>query len=178
MSDRVNALLDRLPERLNDPLRNMSLTAGKFREAAMSGEAAFRTLQEVAGAAGESLKETTLRTNTTWQILREVQDSLKELAKNEETQTTEVSKLVEAFDTIGVSLGVVVRELGALGPHLRQPDGDDREAARLPVAHRSQLLETLDGSTGSDQHGMTSRSHARSVDDLDAPRSWWQRLFG
>jgi hypothetical protein len=43
---------DRLPERLNDPLKNMSLTAGKFREAALSGEAAFRTLKDVAGTAG------------------------------------------------------------------------------------------------------------------------------
>ena len=98
-------MLDRLPERINDPLKNMSLTAGKFREAALSGEAAFRALKDMAGTAGESLKETTLRANTTWQMLREVQDSLKELAKHEETQTTEVSKLVEAFDTIGVSLG-------------------------------------------------------------------------
>ena len=48
MSDRVSSLLDRLPERLNDPLKNMSLTAGKFREAALSGESAFRELREVA----------------------------------------------------------------------------------------------------------------------------------
>jgi methyl-accepting chemotaxis protein len=177
MSGGMSAMLDRLPERLNDPLKNMSLTAGKFREAALSGEAAFRTLKDVAGTAGESLKETTLRANTTWQMLREVQDSLKELAKNEETQTTEVSKLVEAFDTIGVSLGAVVRELGSLGPHLRQRDGGDHEASRLLAAQRSQLLETLDGSTGNDKHGMTTRSRARSVDDLDEPRSWWQRLF-
>jgi hypothetical protein len=178
MSDGMSTMLDRLPERLNDPLKNMSLTAVKFREAAMSGEAAFRTLKEVAGTASDSLKETTHRANTTWQMLREVQDGLRELAKNEEAQTGEVSKLVQAFDAIGVSLGAVVRELGSLGPHPRQHEGGDHDAARLLATHRSQLVGTLDGSTSSDGHGMATRSHARSGGDVDEPRSWWQRLFG
>ena len=72
----------------------------------------------------------------------------------------------------------MVRELGSLGPHLPQRDGGDHEASRLLAAQRSQLLETLDGSTGGDKHGMTTRSRARSVDNLDESRSWWQRLFG
>ena len=84
MSDKLSALLDRLPERLNDPLKNMSLMAKEFRDAAVSGETAFRELKEVAGSARGPLSETTQRTNTTWQMLRELQDSLRELAKSEE----------------------------------------------------------------------------------------------
>ena len=87
MSERVSELLNRLPERLNDPLKNMSLIAGKFRDAALSGEAAFRELREMAGATRDTIGETTQRANTTWQLLREVQDSLKALATNEQAQT-------------------------------------------------------------------------------------------
>ena len=109
MSDRVRELLDHLPERLNDPLKNMSLTAGKFREAALSGEAAFRELKAAAGATGESLSQTTQRSNTTWQVLQDVQASLGELARNEEQQTAAVSELVQAFGDISVSLDDLVR---------------------------------------------------------------------
>ena len=146
----------------------------------MSGEAAFRTLKDMAGTAGESLSETTHRaTNTTWQMLGEVQDSLKELAKNEETQTSEVSKLVQAFDTIGVSLGAVVRELGFIGNTPATAGRGDHEAARLLADQRSQLVGDPRRFDRDDGHGLARRSHAlRSVDDRDEPRSWWQRLFG
>ncbi len=120
MSDKLSALLDRLPERLNNPLKNMSLMAKEFRDAAISGETAFRELKEVAGSARGPLTETTQRTNTTWQMLRELQDSLRGLAKSEERQTSEVSKLVQAFDNIGDSLVGVIRQLESLGTHLRQ----------------------------------------------------------
>ncbi len=178
MSDRVSELLDRLPERLNDPLTNMSLTAGRFREAALSGEAAFRELKGMAGSARESLSETTQRTNTTWQMLREVQESLRELANSETTQTNEVSKLVLAFDTIGDSLGGLVRKLDALGTHLRQHQAADHEAARLLVDQRSRVLETTDDSTRDDGHSRARGGRAPRADDPRQPRSWWRRIFG
>ena len=171
MSDRVSALLDRLPERLNDPLKNMSLTAGKFREAALSGESAFRELKEVAGTARESLSETTHRTHATWQMLRELQDGLKEMARNEEAQTTEISKLAEAFDTIGVSLGAIVRELDLPGTRLRQRDGEDHEAAGAIAVHRTRLRETSAGLPGDDGRGTARPSHARPVDAPDESAS-------
>jgi hypothetical protein len=177
MSDRVSALLDRLPERLNDPLKNMSLTAGKFREAALSGESAFRELKEVAGTARESLSETTHRTHATWQMLRELQDGLKEMARNEEAQTTEISKLAEAFDTIGVSLSAIVRELDLPGTRLRQHDGEDPEAAGAIAVHRTRLRETNAGRPGDDGRGTARPSHARPVDAPDGPRPWWRRIF-
>jgi hypothetical protein len=178
MSNRVSELLDRLPDRLNDPLKNMSHTAGRFREAAQSGEAAFRQLEGMAGAARESLSETTQRTNTTWQMLREVQESLKDLANNETVQTNEVSKLVLAFDTIGDSLGGLVRELDSLGTHLRQRQADDHEAIRLLTYQRRGAAETVGGATHGDGHGGTRRGHAPPADLEQESRSWWRRIFG
>jgi ABC-type transporter Mla subunit MlaD len=179
MSDRMRELLDRLPERLNDPLKNMSLTAGKFRDAAMSGEAAFRELKAAAGTAGESLNQTTQRANSTWQMLHQVQESLGELAKNEEKQTAEVAKLARAFAGIGTSLDSLVRELDSLGTHLRHRDMSDREAIRLSATHRSQLVETAGSPSGGDDgRAGTSYSPAQSVADLARERPWWRRIFG
>ena len=162
MSDRVSALFDRLPERLNDPLKNMSLTAGKFREAALSGESAFRELKEVAGTARESLTETTHRTHATWQMLRELQDGLKEMARTKEAQTTEISKLAEAFDTIGVSL-VPSSANFIPGRHWRQRDGEDPEAAGAIAVHRTRLREANTGLPRDDRAAPARPSQARPV---------------
>jgi ABC-type transporter Mla subunit MlaD len=91
MSDRLRELLDHLPERLNDPLKNMSLTAGKFREAMLSGEAAFRELKAAAGATGESLTQTAERANATWDVLHDMQASLEQLAQHHEERPTAVT---------------------------------------------------------------------------------------
>ena len=180
MSDRLRELLDRLPERLNDPLKNMSLTAGKFREAALSGEAAFRELKTAAGAAGESLSQTTQRANTTWQMLHEVQASLGELAKSEERQTGEVSKLVQAFAGIGMSLDNLARELDSLGSttastrryragtwagcsaHPSPVGGDCRQCRRTATT---------------DTPGGSIAASGLSPSRLDE-RPWWRRIFG
>ncbi|MCU0960477.1 MAG: hypothetical protein MUF48_10270 [Pirellulaceae bacterium] len=83
MSARMTELLDRLPDRLNDPLKNMALTAMKFRESAMSGEAAFRELKHAASTARESLEMTHQHTHDTWHLLREIHTSVSELAQQE-----------------------------------------------------------------------------------------------
>ena len=179
LSDRLRELFDRLPERLNDPLKNMSLTAGKFREAVLSGEAAFRELKAAAGATGESLGQTTERTNTTWQLLHEVQVSLGELAKNEKLQTSEVSRLVQAFGGISASLEDLVQGLELLGPHLNRGNASDPEAYRLAATRRSQLAEPP-GSTADrgDGHIGSGYRPGHSITDVASKRPWWRRIFG
>ncbi len=177
MSDRMSTLLDRLPERLNDPLKNMSLMAKEFRDAAISGETAFRELKEVAASARGPLTETTNRTNTTWQMLREVQESLRELAKSEERQTSEVSKLVQAFDNIGVSLVGVIRQMESLGTQLRQRDGNDHQAARPLAAGRSSFPDST-GHPGDDGQSLTRHGYARPAGDHDRSLPWWRRILG
>ncbi|MHB8866496.1 MAG: hypothetical protein ACYC6N_29270 [Pirellulaceae bacterium] len=177
MSDGVSVLLDGLPKRLNDPLKNMSLTAGKFREAALSGEAAFRALKDVAGTARESLGETAQRTNTTWQMLAEMNEALKILARNEEAQTSEISKLVHAFDTVGTSLGALVGELVWLGTHLRERDGNDRDEARLVPGHPMRVSKTATGLAGEEDRGIGRPNRVPTGTDPDRTRSWWRRLI-
>lgn len=183
MSDRVGELLNQLPERLNDPLRNMSLTAGKFREAAMSGEAAFKELRAMAGATHDVIGQTTQRTNTTWQMLREVQESLKALADNELTQTMEVAKVSQALEAVGLSLDRFIDRIsgpldGPLEENRVGQDGHDRERPHLDgrASHGSS------GGRGSRPGGDARdlrQANRRNVDhEVRVHRSWWRRFFG
>jgi hypothetical protein len=179
MSDRLRDLFDRLPERLNDPLKNMSLSAGKFREAVLSGEAAFRELRTAAGATSESLGQSTERTNTTWQILHEVQVSLGELARNEAHQTSELSTLVQAFGGISMSLEDLVRGLDLLGPHLNRGNTGDPEAHSSPAARRTRLAEPAGSSSDrGDGHTGSGYRPGHAVTDVARERPWWRRIFG
>ncbi len=183
MSDRVGDLLSQLPERLNDPLKNMSLTAGKFREAAMSGEAAFKELRDMAGATHDVIGQTTQRTNTTWQMLREVQESLKALADNELTQTIEVAKVSQALESVGLALDRFMDRIS--GPHDGSPeesrvghDGHDRDQPRLDgrVSHGSPDIR---GSRpGGDLRDLRQASRRTADHEVRTHRSWWRRLFG
>jgi hypothetical protein len=176
--DRMTAMFELIPERFNDPLKNMSHTAGRFREAAQSGEAAFRELKSMAGSARESLVETTHRTNTTWQMLREVQESLKDLAANEATQTNEVSKLVGAFDAVGESLHGLVRGLESLGTHLQEGQTPGNEGMNLLTDERHVTGGRATLAGGDDGRGATRSGYGRPANAADPPRPWWRRLFG
>lgn len=183
MSDRVGELLNQLPDRLNDPLKNMSLTAGKFREAAMSGEAAFKELREMAGATNDVIGQTTQRTNTTWQMLREVQESLKALADNELTQTMEVAKVSQALESVGLALDRFMDRIsgpldGPLEENRVGHDGHDRDQPRLDgrTSHGSSDIRV---SRPSGDVRDLRQANRRTVDHEDRThRSWWRRLFG
>ena len=183
MSDRVGDLLSQLPERLNDPLKNMSLTAGKFREAAMSGEAAFKELREMAGTTHDVIGQTTQRTNTTWQMLREVQQSLKALADNELTQTMEVAKVSQALESVGLALDRFMDRIS--GPPDGSPeesrvghDGHNRAQPRLDgrVSHGSS--DSLGSRTTGDSRESRQASQRTADHEVRTHRSWWRRLFG
>ena len=179
LSDRLTNLMDRMPERLNDPLKNISLTAKNFRDAAMSGEAAFRELKSAAGTASASLGETHQRTQTSWQLIRELQDGLRELAKSEEVQTGEVSKLVLAFDRIGTSMEELIGQLDLLGQHLHQHETRDGERARLLAASRTLPRAVVGGSPpAGDVRAGSHHSQCELSGNSVRKRSWWQRLFG
>jgi len=178
MSDRVSELLNRLPERLNDPLKNMSLTAGKFREAALSGEAAFRELKDMAGSAKDSLHETRDRTSATWQALQEVQESLKGLASYEATQTGEVTKLVCAFDRISDSLTGLVREVQSVGIQLCRSPMADHEVARTVAAKCGPSPALPSRAEPGPGYAGSPSTHAPPGGDRNESRSWWRRLFG
>jgi methyl-accepting chemotaxis protein len=183
MSDRVSELLSQLPDRLNDPLKNMSLTAGKFREAAMTGEAAFKELREMAGATHDAIGQTTQRTNSTWQVLHEVQVSLKALADNELRQTMEVAKVSQALEAVGLSLDQFIDRIG--GPPADSPeqsrsgrDGHDRDHPHLDGRASHSPSATRGNRTVGDlrEPGIANRPNADR--EVRTHRSWWRRLFG
>jgi ABC-type transporter Mla subunit MlaD len=183
MSDRVGDLLSQLPERLNDPLKNMSLTAGKFREAAMSGEAAFKELRDMAGATHDVIGQTTQRTNTTWQMLREVQESLKALADNELTQTIEVAKVSQALESVGLALDRFMDRIS--GPYDGSPeesrvgrDGHDRDQPRLDGRSSHGSSDIRGSRPGGDLRDLRQASRRTADHEVRAHRSWWRRLFG
>jgi ABC-type transporter Mla subunit MlaD len=183
MSDRVGDLLSQLPERLNDPLKNMSLTAGKFREAAMSGEAAFKELRDMAGATHDVIGQTTQRTNTTWQMLREVQESLKALADNELTQTMEVAKVSQALESVGLALDRFMDRIS--GPHDGSPeesrvgrDGHDRDQPRLDGRSSHGSSDIRGSRPGGDLRDLRQASRRTADHEVRAHRSWWRRFFG
>jgi hypothetical protein len=183
MSDRVGDLLSQLPERLNDPLKNMSLTAGKFREAAMSGEAAFKELRDMAGATHDVIGQTTQRTNTTWQMLREVQESLKALADNELTQTIEVAKVSQALESVGLALDRLMDRIS--GPHDGSPeesrvgrDGHDRDQPRLDGRSSHGSSDIRGSRPGGDLRDLRQASRRTADHEVRAHRSWWRRFFG
>ncbi len=178
MSDRMGALLDRLPDRVNESMRSISMMAKEFRDAALTGETAFRELKEVAGAAREPLTETTHRTNTTWQMLREVHESLRELAKNEDKQTSEIARLGQAFDHIGDALTEVVRQLDAVGAYLRHRDGDFVEHRASGSAEHYFAQSDLNRPRRSPQEELVARGLGAVLQENRASLPWWRRIFG
>lgn len=157
--ERLRTVLDQLPDKLNTSMESMSRTSRRFKEAAQSGEVAFRELKSAAGAAHESLNDTAQRTKVIWKLLHEIRDSLSALAKSDQVQADEVLRLVQTMEDVNHSLRQFVEPMGTAAV----PVGAiDRHSG--PNVQREQSLRQ--------EHGATRLRAA------PPSRSWWRRWFG
>lgn len=161
-------LLQHLPDRVNSPLESISRSSSRIKDAAQAGEVAFRELKSAAGAAHESLHETTQRSKVMWKLLHEVRDSMAELAQSERLQTNELGRLREAFE----STGSLLREI----QEGQVAESDGRTVGVGAVAAEPYGMSRtgdgdMSGTGGSSRQPQyhPARRHARP---------WWRRWIG
>ncbi len=171
-SDRLAVLLERLPDKLSNPLDSISRTSLRFKEAAQSGEMAFRELKSAAGSAHDSLQETSQRSKVTWKLLHEVRDSLAELSKSDRIQTDQVVQLTQAMEEVGASTHALVDGLHALTYQIHHHQSGDGDLVESHVASLSPDAAAKDG-----RRSTAKRRRSAPPALPQGSRSWWRRWF-
>ena len=171
-NDQLRKIMVSFPDKLNQPLESMSRTSTRFKDAAQSGEAAFRELKSAASSAHDSLKETTQRSKVTWKMLHDVRDSLSELAKSDRLQADQAAQLNRTMEEIGASTGTLIEGLNSLSYQLHSYQTGEAEVAGS-VAYIAPAEPQVERPSRS---APRRRSPAASA----LPRHsqpWWRRWF-
>ncbi len=167
LSRRWHSILRKLPNELNGTLDGVNTAGSRLLEASLAAKLAFAQLRATAGTARKSLEETEHRTNVNWHMLRELRDSLSELAGSERTQTEQVIRLADSSVRLGDTLGGLTRELECLLRHVAGHDGADGDIVRSLGSIENRLTQIRKESSGT---ALTAHP--------SASRAWWRRLLG
>ncbi len=126
---------------LKKPLDRMFRAADAVQKSALAGGNTHQELRLMAKAVRDPLEKITSSSHVTWQLLREVRDSLSLLASSEEQQTTRISAVADLFAGLTTLLSRFLEKADSFLMDQQTDPSGDRDMRAAVLAMRQQLSE-------------------------------------